>query len=140
MNGPAPSCQVVKLLGSNVQLVHKELLALLQDDALEVRDHTHCQHCSTIQGALQCKRLKFFLWFSVILSFWFVFCCDIGRNDSFSLVSHAEAFVVVEVLDALMNHLEETLEAVLNRGQNLMLDNKVGNKPPPPNLSVLQFL
>ncbi|XP_019122257.1 serine/threonine-protein phosphatase 4 regulatory subunit 4 isoform X2 [Larimichthys crocea] len=55
--------QVVKLLGSNVQLVHKELLALLQDDALEV-------------------------------------------------------------LDALMNHLEETLEAVLNRGQNLMLDNK----------------
>uniref|UniRef100_A0A8P4G041 Protein phosphatase 4, regulatory subunit 4 n=1 Tax=Dicentrarchus labrax TaxID=13489 RepID=A0A8P4G041_DICLA len=28
--------QVVKLLGSNVQLVHKELLALLQDDALEV--------------------------------------------------------------------------------------------------------
>lgn len=33
-------CQVVKLLGSNVQLVHKELLALLQDDALEVRYHT----------------------------------------------------------------------------------------------------
>lgn len=44
-------------------------------------------------------------------------------------MSHAEAFVVVEVLDALMNHLEETLEVVLNRGQNLMLDNKVGNKP-----------
>lgn len=56
--------QVVKLLGSNVQLVHKELLALLQDDALEV-------------------------------------------------------------LDALMNHLEETLEAVLSRGENLTLDNKV---------------
>ncbi|XP_051265002.1 serine/threonine-protein phosphatase 4 regulatory subunit 4 isoform X2 [Dicentrarchus labrax] len=55
--------QVVKLLGSNVQLVHKELLALLQDDALEV-------------------------------------------------------------LDALMNHLEETLEAVLSRGDNLTLDNK----------------
>ncbi|XP_037607167.1 serine/threonine-protein phosphatase 4 regulatory subunit 4 isoform X2 [Sebastes umbrosus] len=55
--------QVVKLLGSNVQLVHKELLALLQDDALEV-------------------------------------------------------------LDALMNHLEETLEAVLSRGENLALDNK----------------
>ncbi|KAM7396060.1 hypothetical protein PAMA_007369 [Pampus argenteus] len=55
--------QVVKLLGSKVQLVHKELLALLQDDALEV-------------------------------------------------------------LDALMNHLEETLEAVLSRGENLMLDNK----------------
>ncbi|XP_076611763.1 serine/threonine-protein phosphatase 4 regulatory subunit 4 isoform X2 [Chaetodon auriga] len=55
--------QVVKLLGSNVQLVHKELLALLQDDALEV-------------------------------------------------------------LDALMNHLEETLEAVLSRGENLTLDNK----------------
>ncbi|XP_047429568.1 serine/threonine-protein phosphatase 4 regulatory subunit 4 isoform X2 [Mugil cephalus] len=30
--------QVVKLLGSNVQLVHKELLSLLQDDALEVLD------------------------------------------------------------------------------------------------------
>lgn len=30
-------CQVVKLLGSNVQVVHKELLVLLQDDALEVR-------------------------------------------------------------------------------------------------------
>ncbi|XP_032364388.1 serine/threonine-protein phosphatase 4 regulatory subunit 4, partial [Etheostoma spectabile] len=55
--------QVVKLLGSNVQLVHKELLSLLQDDALEV-------------------------------------------------------------LDALMNHLEETLEAVLSRGDNLALDNK----------------
>ncbi|XP_068454819.1 serine/threonine-protein phosphatase 4 regulatory subunit 4 [Clinocottus analis] len=55
--------QVVKLLGSNVQLVHKELLALLQDEALEV-------------------------------------------------------------LDALMNHLEETLEAVLSRGENLVLDNK----------------
>ncbi|XP_060908774.1 serine/threonine-protein phosphatase 4 regulatory subunit 4 isoform X2 [Labrus mixtus] len=56
--------QVVKLLGSNVQLVHKELLALLQDDALEV-------------------------------------------------------------LDALMNHLEETLEAVLSRGENVTLDNKI---------------
>ncbi|XP_070843858.1 serine/threonine-protein phosphatase 4 regulatory subunit 4 isoform X2 [Chaetodon trifascialis] len=55
--------QVVKLLGSNVQLVHKELLSLLQDDALEV-------------------------------------------------------------LDALMNHLEETLEAILSRGENLTLDNK----------------
>uniref|UniRef100_A0A3Q3XC71 Uncharacterized protein n=1 Tax=Mola mola TaxID=94237 RepID=A0A3Q3XC71_MOLML len=55
--------QVVKLLGSNVQLVHKELLALLQDDALEV-------------------------------------------------------------LDALMNHLEETLEVVLGRGENPALDNK----------------
>ncbi|XP_035850900.1 serine/threonine-protein phosphatase 4 regulatory subunit 4 isoform X3 [Sander lucioperca] len=55
--------QVVKLLGQNVQLVHKELLSLLQDDALEV-------------------------------------------------------------LDALMNHLEETLEAVLSRGENLALDNK----------------
>uniref|UniRef100_A0A3Q3NEC8 Protein phosphatase 4, regulatory subunit 4 n=1 Tax=Labrus bergylta TaxID=56723 RepID=A0A3Q3NEC8_9LABR len=59
--------QVVKLLGSNVQLVHKELLALLQDDALEV-------------------------------------------------------------LDALMNHLEETLEAVLSRGENALLlaEQKVG--------------
>ncbi|XP_049446891.1 serine/threonine-protein phosphatase 4 regulatory subunit 4 isoform X1 [Epinephelus fuscoguttatus] len=55
--------QVVKLLGSNVQLIHKELLALLQDDALEV-------------------------------------------------------------LDALMNHLEETLEVVLSRGENLAMDNK----------------
>ncbi|XP_029985028.1 serine/threonine-protein phosphatase 4 regulatory subunit 4 isoform X2 [Sphaeramia orbicularis] len=55
--------QVVKLLGSNPQLVHKELLSLLQDDALEV-------------------------------------------------------------LDALMNHLEETLEAVLSRGENTSVDNK----------------
>ncbi|KAM9339707.1 serine/threonine-protein phosphatase 4 regulatory subunit 4 [Symphorus nematophorus] len=55
--------QVVKLLSSNIQLVHKELLALLQDDALEV-------------------------------------------------------------LDSLMNHLEETLEAVLSRGENPTLDNK----------------
>uniref|UniRef100_A0A3B5ADK6 Protein phosphatase 4 regulatory subunit 4 n=1 Tax=Stegastes partitus TaxID=144197 RepID=A0A3B5ADK6_9TELE len=37
--------QVVKLLGSNVQLVHKELLCLLQDDALEVRGHTHQSGC-----------------------------------------------------------------------------------------------
>lgn len=46
------------------------------------------------------------------------------------LVLHAEAFivVVVEVLDALMNHLEETLEAVLSRGENLTLDNKVGEQ------------
>ncbi len=46
------------------------------------------------------------------------------------LIPHAQAlFVVVfvEVLDALMNHLEETLEAVLSRGENLTLDNKVGN-------------
>uniref|UniRef100_A0A3Q3K1I0 Serine/threonine-protein phosphatase 4 regulatory subunit 4 n=2 Tax=Monopterus albus TaxID=43700 RepID=A0A3Q3K1I0_MONAL len=55
--------QVVKLLGSNVHVVHKELLALLHDDALEV-------------------------------------------------------------LDALMNHLEETLEVVLSREENLTLDNK----------------
>ncbi|XP_026163997.1 serine/threonine-protein phosphatase 4 regulatory subunit 4 isoform X2 [Mastacembelus armatus] len=56
--------QVVKLLSSDVQVVHKELLALLQDDALEV-------------------------------------------------------------LDALMTHLEETLEVVLSKGENLMLDNKL---------------
>ncbi|TNN44783.1 Serine/threonine-protein phosphatase 4 regulatory subunit 4 [Liparis tanakae] len=55
--------QVVKLLGSDAQLVYKELVALLQDEALEV-------------------------------------------------------------LDALVNHLEETLEAVLSRGENLVLDNK----------------
>ncbi|CAI5684920.1 serine/threonine-protein phosphatase 4 regulatory subunit 4 isoform X2 [Oreochromis niloticus] len=55
--------QVVKLLGSKVQLLHKELLCLLQDDALEV-------------------------------------------------------------LDALMTHVEETLEAVLSRGENQSLDNK----------------
>lgn len=36
MTGPTPSCQVAKLLGSNVQLVYKELLTLLQDEALEV--------------------------------------------------------------------------------------------------------
>ncbi|XP_072218975.1 serine/threonine-protein phosphatase 4 regulatory subunit 4 [Leuresthes tenuis] len=56
--------QVVKLLGSNVHLVHKELLLLLQDNTLEV-------------------------------------------------------------LDALMNHLEETLEVVLSRGENLALDNRL---------------
>uniref|UniRef100_A0A1A8IAD7 Protein phosphatase 4, regulatory subunit 4 n=1 Tax=Nothobranchius kuhntae TaxID=321403 RepID=A0A1A8IAD7_NOTKU len=56
--------QVVKLLGSNVYLVHKELLSLLQDEALEV-------------------------------------------------------------LDALSNQLDETLEVVLSRGENLTLDNKV---------------
>ncbi|XP_069581184.1 serine/threonine-protein phosphatase 4 regulatory subunit 4 isoform X2 [Brachyistius frenatus] len=55
--------QVLKLLGSNVQLVHKEFLFLLQDESLEV-------------------------------------------------------------LDALMNHLEETLEAILSRSENLTLDNK----------------
>ncbi|KAF3703294.1 Serine/threonine-protein phosphatase 4 regulatory subunit 4 [Channa argus] len=55
--------QVVKLLGPKVQVVHKELLALVQDDALEV-------------------------------------------------------------LDALMNHLEETLEPVMSKGDNLTLDNK----------------
>ncbi|XP_028252972.1 serine/threonine-protein phosphatase 4 regulatory subunit 4 [Parambassis ranga] len=55
--------QVVKVLGAHAHLVHKELLSLLQDDALEV-------------------------------------------------------------LDALMNHLEETLETVLSRGENLPLDNK----------------
>lgn len=41
--GPASSCQVVKLLGSNVPLVHQELLFLLQDDALEVRGHRQHQ-------------------------------------------------------------------------------------------------
>ncbi|XP_032440755.1 serine/threonine-protein phosphatase 4 regulatory subunit 4 isoform X4 [Xiphophorus hellerii] len=56
--------QVVKLLESNVHVVHKELLLLLQDSALEV-------------------------------------------------------------LDALMNHLDETLEVVLSRGDNLILDNKL---------------
>lgn len=33
--------------------------------------------------------------------------------------------MLVEVLDALMNHLDETLEVVLSRGDNLILDNKV---------------
>ncbi|KAM4529192.1 serine/threonine-protein phosphatase 4 regulatory subunit 4 isoform 1-T1 [Fundulus diaphanus] len=56
--------QVVKMLGSNVHVVHKELLLLLQDNSLEV-------------------------------------------------------------LDALMNHLDETLEVVLSRGDNLMVDNKL---------------
>lgn len=37
MQWPRLFLQVVKLLGSNVHLVHKELLSLLQDDALEVR-------------------------------------------------------------------------------------------------------
>lgn len=40
-------------------------------------------------------------------------------------LTHAETLIVVEVLDALMNHLEETLETVLSRGENLTLDNKV---------------
>ncbi|KAG7233586.1 hypothetical protein INR49_006861 [Caranx melampygus] len=66
--------QVVKLLGSNVQVVHKELLVLLQDDALEVRVPLRT--------------------------------------------------TVLAVLDALMNHLEETLEVVLSRGENPTLDNK----------------
>uniref|UniRef100_A0A1A7YBU1 Protein phosphatase 4, regulatory subunit 4 n=2 Tax=Iconisemion striatum TaxID=60296 RepID=A0A1A7YBU1_9TELE len=56
--------QVVKLLGSNAHLVHKELLSLLQDEALEV-------------------------------------------------------------LDALSNQLDETLEVVLSCGDNLTLDNKL---------------
>ncbi|XP_076021395.1 serine/threonine-protein phosphatase 4 regulatory subunit 4 isoform X2 [Genypterus blacodes] len=56
--------QVLKLLGSNIHLAHKELLALLQDDALEV-------------------------------------------------------------LDALMDHLEETLDAFLSRGETM--DNKFSN-------------
>ncbi|XP_075872618.1 serine/threonine-protein phosphatase 4 regulatory subunit 4 isoform X2 [Nelusetta ayraudi] len=55
--------QVAKLLGSEAQLLYKELLVLLQDEALEV-------------------------------------------------------------LDALMTHLEETLEVVLSRGENLVLDSK----------------
>uniref|UniRef100_H3CGT9 Protein phosphatase 4, regulatory subunit 4 n=1 Tax=Tetraodon nigroviridis TaxID=99883 RepID=H3CGT9_TETNG len=68
--------QVVKLLGSNVQLVHKELLILLQDDALEV-------------------------------------------------------------LDALMDHLEETLEMVISKGENSGPNNK-GVKVPEL-LSTLMF-
>lgn len=39
------SCQVVKVLGSHAYLVHKELLSLLQDDALEVRAYPR-RHCS----------------------------------------------------------------------------------------------
>lgn len=51
------------------------------------------------------------------------------------VVFHTEvSLLVVEVLDALMNHLEETLEVVLSRGENLALDNKVGNRPPTPKL------
>ncbi|XP_038161313.1 serine/threonine-protein phosphatase 4 regulatory subunit 4 isoform X2 [Cyprinodon tularosa] len=56
--------QVVKMLGPNAHVVHKELMLLLQDSSLEV-------------------------------------------------------------LDALMNHLDETLEVVLSRGDNLTLDNKL---------------
>ncbi|XP_017293768.1 serine/threonine-protein phosphatase 4 regulatory subunit 4 isoform X3 [Kryptolebias marmoratus] len=63
-NAAATFHQVVKLLGSDVHLVHTELLSLLQDNALEV-------------------------------------------------------------LDALMNQLDETLEVVLSRGDNLTLDNKL---------------
>lgn len=39
------------------------------------------------------------------------------------------AVIVVKVLDALMTHLEETLEVVISRGENLVLDNKGVKKP-----------
>lgn len=32
--------------------------------------------------------------------------------------------LLVEVLDALMDHLEETLQMVISKGENLLLDNK----------------
>lgn len=47
--------------------------------------------------------------------------CGLMSHEAFT-----DAVLVVEVLDALMNHLEDTLEAVLSRGENLTLDNKVG--------------
>lgn len=34
------------------------------------------------------------------------------------------ALLLVEVLDALMDHLEETLQMVISKGENLLLDNK----------------
>lgn len=40
-----------------------------------------------------------------------------------------EASAVAQVLDALMNHLEETLEVVLSRGETPALDNKVSRPP-----------
>lgn len=40
--------------------------------------------------------------------------------------------IVVKVLDALMTHLEETLEVVISRGENLVLDNKGVKKKPLP--------
>lgn len=69
--------------------------------------------------------------FYLMLNSW-VRCIDKHHTTFFIshvlyvLVSHAKAFIVVviEVLDALMNHLEETLEVVLSRGENLALDNK----------------
>uniref|UniRef100_A0A3B4WBB9 Protein phosphatase 4 regulatory subunit 4 n=1 Tax=Seriola lalandi dorsalis TaxID=1841481 RepID=A0A3B4WBB9_SERLL len=51
--------QVVKLLGSNVQVVHKELLVLLQDDALEVR--------APAQSTLLPGFFFLFLFFSITL-------------------------------------------------------------------------
>lgn len=155
------SCQVVKLLGSNVHLVHKEFLALLQDDALEVRGHAHHQHCPTNHEChvFSCGCLSrdfgfemtehwhlFFLDYLILIVLYFnisILFIEISFLHHHSaaqiflvfrclfcgLMSH-EAFtdvvVVVEVLDALMNHLEDTLEAVLSRGENLTLDNKVG--------------
>lgn len=47
----------------------------------------------------------------------------VGSDAGFRTEAHVVVHVI-EVLDALMNHLEETLEVVLSRGENLALDNK----------------
>uniref|UniRef100_A0A673AG79 Protein phosphatase 4, regulatory subunit 4 n=1 Tax=Sphaeramia orbicularis TaxID=375764 RepID=A0A673AG79_9TELE len=57
-------------------------------------------------------------------------CCDPEvsvRRTACSPGNTLRCFVdvVFEVLDALMNHLEETLEAVLSRGENTSVDNKL---------------
>lgn len=106
-----PCCQVVKLLGSKVQLVHKELLCLLQDDALEVSGNAH-YHCFINQDLG--PNANNFLW-----------CHSLENHTSGFIWIKCYVGFSLEVLDALMTHVEETLEAVLSRGENQTLDNKV---------------
>lgn len=46
--------QVVKVLGPNVHLVHKELVVLLQDNSLEVREMTRVEN--HIEGLSQGRK------------------------------------------------------------------------------------
>lgn len=104
----------MKLLGSNVQLVHKELLILLQDDALEVspppRRHqsTCCLHVHS--GVFLLRALTE--------------TCFRPAPLCGATVGKASLVLLLEVLDALMDHLEETLEMVISKGENPVLDNK----------------
>lgn len=53
---------------------------------------------------------------------------DTGPRPLSCLLYHQHlsvfALLLVEVLDALMDHLEETLQMVISKGENLLLDNK----------------